>query len=559
MASLKRRGSGAGPGPALELEAVAAGAGARPFAEEEDEQAALLPAPGPGPAPPRGPDPAGASGGAAAAAGGEGEAGVEAPPDLWQLCARGDTEALAGLPAEELAGRCNQADASGYFPLQWAALNNQTAVIDLLLDAGARVNEADFTGQTALHWAGVRGSLSAAEQLLKAGARLEAGDDKGYTVCHVCAQYGQTETLFRLLTQWKGEIEARDGDQRTALHWAAYKGFGMTVRLLLFMGANAGFEDTEGCTPLHWAAIRGHPDICNILVQSRGVRMLALQDGTGFTPVQLAADKGHRHLARALASYRSAKGEAKNALVGAWRWVAKYEMCPFLWCCILALLVCFTNLVALPAGYLFAAILVDTSAVVGLVFMYRTTTADPGYYRAQTCGDVEELQRVIGMQSGGAGPTVWNKLCCTCNLIKPDRSKHCSVCNRCVDVFDHHCPWVANCIGRNNRRSFFLFLFFESIALYVSAGVTVVVMATKGATWEGSRFAEVMGFFLVDCLFLISVTALTCAQGSNIAQNITTNERANSFRYNYLRTSTGAFVNPYDRGVKRNCLDILTE
>ena len=47
----------------------------------------------------------------------------------------------------------------------------------------------------------------------------------------------------------------------------------------------------------------------------------------------------------------------------------------------------------------------------------------------------------------------------TCDILRPPRSFHCSICEMCVEVHDHHCPWVGTCIGRRNTHYFIGFLF----------------------------------------------------------------------------------------------------
>lgn len=70
------------------------------------------------------------------------------------------------------------------------------------------------------------------------------------------------------------------------------------------------------------------------------------------------------------------------------------------------------------------------------------------------------------------------QLCPECLVIRTVRSRHCNVCKRCVDRFDHHCNWINNCVGIRNHNVFLTYIYSQLSLLLIILLSTLTAMGS---------------------------------------------------------------------------------
>lgn len=154
------------------------------------------------------------------------------------------------------------------------------------------------------------------------------------------------------------------------------------------------------------------------------------------------------------------------------------------------------------------------------------------------------------------------KYCTTCNIYRPPRCTHCSVCEDCIERFDHHCPWIGNCIGKRNYWLFYSFVSFTgtlnafTLASSVAQlGVLCTEFQANGASSGDSLVSAMRQEPLSAALVLYSVAIVWFTVGLCMYHNylICTNQTT----YEQIKGVYSSGNNPFNRGILGNCSDIL--
>ncbi|XP_056419704.1 uncharacterized protein LOC130361127 isoform X1 [Hyla sarda] len=449
-------------------------------------------------------------------------------------------------------------DEKGHTPVHWAALAGSMDLMGLFVDCKGPVDlpSQSETGQRPIHWATVNGYISVVDLLVQAGVSIDVEDQKGCTPLITAAQYGQTALCCYLIGKG-AKVHLSDLEGDTALHWAAFKGYCELSHLLIYSGASPRHTDNFGQTALHLAVLSGNLPTVQLLCEQDGVD-LESEDNNRNTPLRLAKGRKAKQIVSLL---QSAIMQSKH-LQAKFNWST--------WCfgppgkSKAPILFFYGNLFTWGYPTYFCKILpvlyyafwewhiiFFLGNVLMWIFFLKASLMDPGFLPQDTEEYHYAVKQAINFNDWKNGKNPLGRLCHTCHLVKPLRSKHSCMTNRCVAYFDHYCPYVYNDIGQRNRTYFVGFLFTMCINCLLSIYLGWNFLQVEGQSLLiglGSLFLAVIGFISAMmtgmCLYMAAI-------------NLTTNENLNAKKYFYLMDEKGKFYNPFNRGIVKNLLEFF--
>lgn len=480
-------------------------------------------------------------------------------------------------------------DSDGHSLLHWASLFNATDFIkDSCEEAGEYlsqwVNARSSNGQTPIMWACIKGHVESMKILFfQYGASLNNSDSLKADLVILAVQHHQYNAVL-LLHKWFGRLgDSRDIGGCSPVHWAAYKGDVLMLRLLQYLRADMTAVDNQGMTPLHRAVGEGWTEAALFLRQNCGADA-KLVNGNNESSIDIAKRLGNKILLSNLVmSEEEMKAEMNGPLGSKW-----------------SLPLIFSAALSATIISFFSDFYAETSVLLRIVFVTNLIViilsysdllvGDPGFIPKRKPGQsaVEELQAKLDDPKSNhhiLSDLSINKICVTCWELKDlqKRMKHCSVCDKCVERFDHHCGWINNCVAAKNHREFVVMVF----AVWFGMALFMYISISHAFSFYGS-FSDfiwmkplIIPIWFVHIVVVPWLSILLGSQLRSIAINMNTNELMNMHRYshfwegpltvfaqpaeeadhvhgencNHSRPRQRQFRNPFDKGgVVANCM-----
>ena len=375
------------------------------------------------------------------------------------------------------------------------------------------INLPDDNSNTPLLYATFKGSYEKVNLLIEHGAKVEMRNFMGLSVMHMAAQGDKPNMLIYFKDKFGFSIIDRDFPGNTPLHWACHMAAENSINFLLSWMNDINILDRKGQTPLHLGIYHLRPKIIKKLIR-KGAD-INLKDFSGRSVLDILIDQKMRvpNFEKVLKVINNIKpfklcvypnelnennnendykelfngfkdDELKEKLLeknggkkikeeeGSKSYLQYQKIFNSLMfiClhCVFEFLLYFFVLPGLNDIIYYRIFWLLIISL--LIFFYITNKSDPGF--------VEPKDNLTWLEMVESKKNI-NEYCPYCRIKKTNKIKHCHLCKKCVKGFDHHCNWIDNCVGENNKNRFLIFVTLTFVNLLFNLFVGFIDLNTS--------------------------------------------------------------------------------
>ena len=362
------------------------------------------------------------------------------------------------------------------------------------------INLPDDNSNTPLLYATFKGSYEKVNILIEHGAKVEMRNFMGLSVMHMAAQGDRPNMLIYFKDKFGFSIIDRDFPGNTPLHWACHMSAENSINFLLSWMNDINILDRKGQTPLHLGIYHLRPKIVKKLIR-KGAD-INLKDFSGRSVLEILNDQkmrvpnfekvlkvihntepfrlcvypdeyieknnenNYKELFKGFKEddlkeklIENSNGNNSKEEEGSKSYLTYHKIFNSL---MFVCLHCFFEFLlyffVLPKLNQIVYYQIFWILILSLfISFYVINKSDPGFIMpSDNLTWLEMVENKMNI----------NEYCPYCRIKRTRRIKHCHICKKCIKGFDHHCNWIDNCVGENNKKRFLVFVAITLINLW---------------------------------------------------------------------------------------------
>ena len=306
------------------------------------------------------------------------------------------------------------------------------------------INHQNHKGINILHLACYKGNMNLIKFLLSNGINYKVKSNTGLSCLHFAAQTNKVTVIYYFIKKYKINKYEEDNNGNNFYHWAC---FCSSEKVIDFFLNDKKFEintkNKEGYLPLHFYLMANNSrSIKRLIYRGADVYMKNNKGENAFDIVnknnKLDNDK---------------KLEIKEILNRKYYLKAPYYLFLFFHFLFIYFIIIFEfPFIDLKRIILLYRIYLSWTGLVWIYIIYFLNKS-PGKIKTNKKKYLLNL-----IENDNKNEIDMWYYCIKCQIKKEANSNHCYFCDECYSDFDHHCIWLKKCIGKNNKKNFYVLI-----------------------------------------------------------------------------------------------------